>query len=64
MTGVARDTFGIEDPEALFSRFRPYIEKWQGLIGGLENKYDEEELTAVLLNNIYSDIDPATYGTN
>lgn len=64
MAGVARDTFGINDPEALFSRFRPYIEKWQGLIGGLENKYDEDALTAVLIENIYDQVDPATYGMN
>lgn len=64
MAGVAHDTFGVEDPEALFSRFRPYIEKWQGLIGGLENKYDEEALTKVLQDNLYNDIDPSSYGMN
>lgn len=64
MAGVARDTFGVEDPEALFDRFRPYISKWQGLIGGLDDKYDEDALTALLIENIYDTLDPATYGMN
>ena len=65
MAGTARDTYGIEDPEALFARFRPYVEKWQGLIADMgDSKFDEDALTKVIYDNIYGDLDPATYGMN
>ena len=64
MAGVARDTYGIEDPEALFSRFEPYVTKWQELIGGMEDKFDEDALTELLIANIYDSLDPESYGVD
>jgi TRAP-type C4-dicarboxylate transport system substrate-binding protein len=61
MAGVARDTYGIEDPEALFARFQPYVTKWEELIGGMDDKFDEDALTAMLMDNIYNTLDPAEY---
>lgn len=62
MAGVARDTYGVQDPEALFESFKPYGEKWTKIIAGMKDPSDLEELTNVLYENLYSDLDPAVYG--
>lgn len=62
MAGVAKDTYGVEDPEALFESFHPYVEKWRGLVDGMKDPNDEDELTQLLLDNMFNDLDPATYG--
>ena len=64
MAGIARDTYGVADPEAVFASFEPYVEKWGGLVRGMANPEDEEELTQLILDNLYDDIDPAVYGMN
>ena len=60
--GVAKDVYGIEDPEAFFASFDPYVEKWGKIIRGMDNVNDVDALTQVLLDNMYNDLDPATYG--
>lgn len=62
MAGVARDTYGVEDPEALFASFNVYVEKWRGLVAGLNDRHDVDELAKLLHDNMYGDLDPATYG--
>lgn len=64
MAGVARDTYGIEDPDAFFAAFDTYVKKWGPLIRGMEDVNDEDALTQMILDNMYNDIDPATYGMN
>lgn len=64
MAGVAKNTLGVADPEALFASFAPYVEKWQGLVGGMTDRNDEEELTRLYLDHLFNDLDPATYGMN
>ena len=64
MAGVARDTYGIEDPDAFFATFDPYVKKWGELIRGMEDVNDEDALTQIILDNMYNDLDPATYGMN
>lgn len=61
MVGVARQN-GISDPETLFATFQTYIDKWKGLIGGMENRDDEEALIALTKDNLFDRIDPETYG--
>ncbi|WP_108260875.1 C4-dicarboxylate TRAP transporter substrate-binding protein [Mangrovicoccus ximenensis] len=63
MAGVARDTYGVADPEALFASFAPYVEKWTALVEGMEDRNDEDAFTQLLLDNLYNDLDPAAYGT-
>ena len=64
MVGVARDTYKLEDPEAVFASFEPYVEKWGTLVRGMTDRTDEEELTQLLLDNMFSDLDPSVYGMN
>lgn len=60
--GIARDTYGVADPDAVFTSFEPYVKKWGELVRGMKNRIDEEELTSLLLDNMFNDIDPASYG--
>lgn len=62
MVGVARDTYGIKDPEAVFSSFEPYVEKWGALVRSMKDRNDEAELVQLLWDNMFSDLDPATWG--
>lgn len=61
MAGIAKNTYGIADPEALFATFTPYIDKWRGLLEGVD-RADEAKLAALLKEHMTNDIDPATYG--
>lgn len=62
MAGIASSVHGIEDPEAFFASFQPYLDEWRGLIDGMENVNDVDALTQVILDNMYSGLDPAMYG--
>jgi hypothetical protein len=62
MAGIAMSTYGVQDPEALFASFAPYVEKWRGLVGGMADQWNEDELTALIIANLYDNLDPATYG--
>lgn len=64
MAGVARDLYGVKDPEALFASFSPYVEKWRALIAEIEDPNDVDALTKVFYENMYDDLDPMTYGMN
>lgn len=58
---IAKENFGIEDPEALFATFASYLEKWEGLLAGVDRK-DEAALVAVLKENAFDPVDVTTYG--
>ena len=62
--GIARDTYGVEDPDKFFADFDVYVKKWGPIIRGMEDVNDEDALTQVILDNMYNDIDPSTYGMN
>lgn len=62
MAGIARNTYGVQDPEAVFATFDPYVKKWGKLVRGMKDRNDEEELTQLLLDNMFGDLDPAVYG--
>ena len=62
MAGIARDTYGIDDPEAVFATFEPYVEKWGSLVRGMKDRNDEAELAQLIRDNMLNDIDPAVYG--
>lgn len=64
MVGIARDTYKIEDPQAVFDSFEPYVTKWGALVDGLNDRNDEEELTKLLMDNMFNDLDPSAYGMN
>ncbi|PWE28921.1 C4-dicarboxylate ABC transporter substrate-binding protein [Pararhodobacter marinus] len=62
MAGIAASAHGIEDPQALFDSFQGYVDKWVGLLDGLEQPYTVEDLTALLQENLYGPIDVNTWG--
>lgn len=55
---------GVDDPAALFANFQTYLEKWDGLIGGMNDRRDRDELVALIRANIFDDLDTETYGLN
>ncbi len=64
MAGVAKSTYGIEDPDAFFASFDPYVKKWGALIRGMADVNDEDALTQMIMDNMMADLDPASYGMN
>lgn len=69
--GIARDTalkvgkekFGLDNPEDLISRFEASIDKWTGLLEGVDRN-DEAALAALIKKEIYDKIDVNSYGVN
>lgn len=59
---VGKEKFNLEEPEGIVDRFLATYEKWQGLLEGVDRN-DAEALAAVFKENLYSQIDEATYGT-
>ena len=62
MAGIATSAHGVQDPEALFTLFTTYVDKWQGLLGGLEQPYTQEALYDLLQANLFGPIDVNTWG--
>lgn len=58
---LSRETFGIEDPEALYAVFNGYVEKWEGLIAGVDRK-DQAALLALLKGEVFDKVDVNSYG--
>ena len=52
--------YGLDGVKAKIARFVGLLEKWKKLTEGLEN--DPEGLAEVYWKEIYSKIDPKTYG--
>ena len=61
MVGIARNTYGIQEPEAFFESFRPYAEEWSALVAGIDVT-DVDALTALIMEHMYGDLSPSTYG--
>ncbi len=64
MKGVAKATYGVEDPDKFFADFDVYVKKWGPLVRGMADVNDEDALTQLIKDNMYNDIDPATYFMN
>lgn len=65
-TGIydtARNQFGIANAEEVVDDFRAKMAKWADLLADVDPT-DEDALTALAMQEIYSRIDPATYGVN
>ncbi len=58
---IAKSKFGIDDPDALYASFQTYIDKWSGLLDGVD-RTSETELAALLKTNLYDAIDVSKYG--
>ncbi|MBS8227955.1 C4-dicarboxylate TRAP transporter substrate-binding protein [Vannielia litorea] len=53
--------FGVEDPEALIGDFQATMQKWTDMLADVDTT-DEDALTDLAMQEIFSKIDPATYG--
>lgn len=58
---LAQSQFGIEDPQARMAEFQKYIDKWVGLMEGVDRN-DVEAVTAVRKEYLLDKIDVSTYG--
>lgn len=58
---IAKERYGVENPEAFIADFEAVIAKWQGL---LENQdlNDTEALVALVRQEIYDKVDATSYG--
>jgi TRAP-type C4-dicarboxylate transport system substrate-binding protein len=55
--------FGVAEPQALIDDFVGTMQKWSDLLAGVDTT-NEDALTALAMQEIFSKIDPATYGVN
>lgn len=55
--------FGVADPEALISDFEKTMQKWSDLLANVDTS-DENALTELAMQEIFSKIDATTYGVN
>jgi TRAP-type transport system periplasmic protein len=60
---IVRDTFGIEDPEALLGRFQATVTKWEDLLKDVPVE-DQAALAQLMRTEIYDRLDLETYGVN
>lgn len=58
---AAAKQLGVQNPEDLLNRFEEYLVRWEGHFEGVDLS-DEDAITAVLMDNLYSKIDETTYG--
>lgn len=57
----AGSDFGVAEPEALISDFEGTMQKWNDLLADVDTT-DEDALTELAMQEIFSKIDAATYG--
>jgi hypothetical protein len=53
------ERYGIQDPEAKIAKFQELLSKWEGLMNNIESG---EELADLYWEEIFSQVDVATYG--
>ena len=58
---IATETHGLKDAEAKVARFRELVTKWESLLP-LDREWTPEEIAEVYRAEIFSKLDPATYG--
>ncbi|MEQ9040895.1 MAG: C4-dicarboxylate TRAP transporter substrate-binding protein [Silicimonas sp.] len=58
---VGKSQFNLADPEKIVSEFEAIYAKWVGLLEGVDRS-DDTALLDLLKTEIYSKIDPASYG--
>ncbi len=59
VSGLFKDTYGVERAEEITAEFAPILEKWYGLVADISTK---EELQQLYWDQVISKVDPATYG--
>lgn len=58
-----KNRFGLENPETVLTAQKEYIDKWTGLLDGLD-KSDAEGFAALLQEHLFSTVDESVYGMN
>ena len=59
----AEEQFGLDNAKEVIDDFRSTMAKWEDLLANVDNS-DEDALTELAMQEIYSKIDPATYGVD
>ncbi len=62
MKGISKiyqETFGVSRSDEIIAEFNEVLDRWQGLVAEVNTV---EQLRGLLWDEIYSKIDPATYG--
>ncbi len=57
---IAKDRYGIDDPEEIISRYRELLEKWEGIYE--ETGGDQAKMTEALQREVYDKVDLSSYG--
>lgn len=60
---LARNQFKVEDPKSLLDRGQIYVDRWVGLMEGVDRS-NVDAVAAVIKANLFDKIDVATYGMN
>ena len=60
VAGIAKDRYGIENPEEIIARYRELLEKWEGIYA--ETGGDQQQMTEALQREVYDKVDLASYG--
>jgi len=58
---IATETHGIQDAQAKIDRFSELVKKWEALVP-LDHEWTAEEVAEIYRAEIFSKLDPATYG--
>lgn len=58
VSGLFKETYGVERAESIAADFPPLLEKWYGLVADIETK---EQLQKLYWDEVVSKVDPATY---
>lgn len=58
---IARNSYGIENPEELIALFQTYIDKWKNLLDGVPRD-DADAIFAIVQQNLIDQVDFAAYG--
>lgn len=56
-----KNRFHLKDPEGLITRFEATLQKWDGLLKGVDRN-DPQALKTLLKENLYSNVDENSYG--
>lgn len=58
---IAKESFGVEDPQAVLDNFATYIAKWKALLDGV-SRDDGAAIFEIVKANLVDQVDFATYG--
>jgi TRAP-type transport system periplasmic protein len=58
---IFKKNYKVADAQRMFSEFRPLLERWSSLVA---NVNDAKSLGQLYYTEVFSKLDPATYGVD